>query len=212
MNEHVDLTADLRAAVETSAPDETFEALSADMFANTWDLDTKRYIVGSKRFGLQFAACRNNEIAHNANWLNIHGDKLGWGDLRGCDMDAIANGLQPGEVFLVAAERMFWDTAVSFKQTEVVVDRDTERHVSLETMIKHLRFVITPGQIRVVSDYDTPGTTVQSSQGRFDYGQTPVTYMSKAQATALIKDARKQASAPGVVSRVVAKITARTTN
>ena len=62
------------------------------------------YAEGSRLFGIHEGAIRADDFIHNGGWYNAAGEKLGWGDLAGRDIERIASELVEGEAFYILSE------------------------------------------------------------------------------------------------------------
>lgn len=105
----------------------------------------------SPRFDLRCGQLRHNERSHNGGWYNSKGEKLGWGDLDDRDLKAIADDLEPGEVFVVLSESAsFWHfvdrVGIIGSMSKV---KPTEQNPGLDYVADHAVIMITPGEIHL---------------------------------------------------------------
>ena len=102
----------------------------------------------SDLFGLRDGQMRTHgKQMHNAQWHNLLGGNLGMGDLSLADMEAIADGLRPGEVFIALNEY----AALELRGTYI---GDQYR----QAILQRARYIIVPGTVYRVNEFDIPGT------------------------------------------------------
>lgn len=98
------------------------------------------YAEGSKMFGIHEGQVRADDFVHNGGWYNAAGEKLGWGDLTGRDIERIASELIEGEAFYILSEcDSYWDCPAANKTLpgpEYVKDK--------------VKFIIEPGKLVVM--------------------------------------------------------------
>ncbi len=79
--------------------------------------------------------CLMDDLFHNASWYNRLGEKLGWGDLSGANIQQIRTCLPAGELFIIVSERApFWDLSKDLDPMNPGID----------FLVKHAEALITP--------------------------------------------------------------------
>jgi len=109
---------------------------------------------GELPFGLRWDQVHSildddRKLTHNSAWLNREGDYLGFGDLSRCDMVRIANGIEPGELFVVLPES-------ASNPGDWISHGGTKTRPSLEWLAEHVLWLVEPGAAHMIPRYEDP--------------------------------------------------------
>lgn len=103
------------------------------------------------RLGLSSSQMRADDKFHNAGWYSTSGEKLGWGDLSGDDIEHIKAALVDGEALIILSESdSFWNFALRNPGPtgQQVTTSDDEAFPGLGYLLEKARAVLTPGRFR----------------------------------------------------------------
>lgn len=117
------------------------------------------YMMGSttKPFGLMLGQSHGPAaIIRLAGWFNKNGERLGFGDLNSENFAAIANGLQPGEFFVVL-ESYNADIAQYNKKHGTQLSNDAP---GIEHIMQHAVYVVGSNQCYYVNDSVDSGVSI----------------------------------------------------
>lgn len=102
-------------------------------------------------FGLMCGQMRaRSSFGHNAGWYNKKGEKLGFGDLNGKDIQNIQNGLEQDELFIILSElASFWKFVrrPGAVGSMADVDRQKEYEPGQEYVSKHFMYCVTKEKV-----------------------------------------------------------------
>ena len=131
-------------------------------------------------FGFKTGQLKVQERFPKAGWYNLHGERLGWGDLTDADLEMVSRKIPEKEVFIILSEwNSHWNT---------VAGRPAQENDApgKEYIFEHLLCFIVAGAIYTVSPYQHLEPVLEEVRGWLNVS-LPVYHIDRESAVALIE-------------------------